>query len=939
MRRLAQLIVDWPKTILLLIFISTCFFAYHAQHIRLDSSVERLLPGNDPENQYYQEVRELFGNDEVGVIAVVADNIYAPEVLQKIQRVTEEIKQIEGIASVLSLANAVDPVVDVTDPPLLLPQIPTTPAATQSLKAKLADRPIYLKNLVGIDGRAAAINIFFAEMSNDAFMRLGVDDKVQAIVERENVAAIQGQQPDRWYYTGLPHFKVYSAKAMERDLSRFVPLMLLFIVVVLYFSFRSLRGVLLPTLTVIVSLIWTLGLMVLNGSALSLGSLALPPLILVIGVAYSLHVIAEYYELARPDRSPKEVVLETLGAINAPSLIAALTTVLGFFSQALNQIISIREMGIYSSVGIALAFVFSIVLVPALLVLLRVPAQQHEDFSPRLTIGLRKLTASVIRHRGAVIFGCAIATVLAAWQIPSIQVNSDFQSFFRASDPIRQATEIVNQRLAGSMAFNVVIDGTEKDVMKQWETLRRVRTLQEAIDALPGVDKTVSFVDYCLLIDRGVQEGGGGIVVSPEGELIEAAPIDPSQRKTFLENPEQLKGVMQLLAGRPKSFALVVNPDFSRTNIVVRTSLSRSTDIAATVEKIYALARDILPPELKVHPTGSVILLTKTTGDIVSGQIQSLTLTASVIFIVMAAMFLSARVGIIAMIPNLFPIVIFFGLMGLTGVALNFGTNIIASIALGLAVDDTIHLMYRLSSAVRNTDKESEALGESLSTVGKPALYYSLLLFLGFLTLGTSTFVPIQEFGLLSSATIVFGVIGELLLLPGLLATTRIITLWDLLYLKLGKEPHKNIQLFEGLRPIQARIVTLMGEFRSFPRGEPIIRQGEVGKEMFVLINGSADVIVNGHFIRTLHRGDVFGEMGLIRHHQRTGDIVSTEEVEVLAVDERFLHRMQRRYPRIGAKVLLNIAKIISDRLEDLNQRLTAVSSKEPKSGGAAATS
>jgi hypothetical protein len=298
-----------------------------------------------------------------------------------------------------------------------------------------------------------------------------------------------------------------------------------------------------------------------------------------------------------------------------------------------------------------------------------------------------------------------------------------------------------------------------------------------------------------------------------------------------------------------------------------------------------------------------------------------LTLTAVVIFLLMAAMFLSARVGVIAMIPNVFPIVIFFGLMGITGVALNFGTNIIASIALGLAVDDTLHLMYRLSSEVRSTDKESEALMETLSTVGKPALYYSILLVLGFLTLGTSSFVPIQEFGLLSAATIVIGVIGELLLLPALLATTRIITVWDLLNLKLGKDPHKTIQLFSGLRPLQAQIVTLMGELKQFPKGQHIIRTGETGKEMYLLLTGVADVIINpttqARRVRTLQRGDVLGEMALIGDHVRTADVVATDDVEVLAVNDRFLNRMQKRYPRIGAKIFLNLAKILSTRLQD----------------------
>jgi predicted RND superfamily exporter protein/CRP-like cAMP-binding protein len=925
MERIYHLIIHRPKSILLVILLLTGFFAYHARHIRLDTSVESLLPQDDPENQYYNDVRTLFGSDEVGVIGLIADDIYTPQVLQQLQRLTQEIEKVDGVTSALSLANLPDPIADVTAPPPIMPQIPATPAAAVELKQKLADRPMYVKNFVALDGRAAAINIFFAEMSNDEFMRRGIDDTIQAIVDRENATAAQEQSPVRLYYTGLPHFKVYSANAMWWDLSRFVPLMLLFIAVVLFFSFRSFRGVLLPTVTVVISLIWTLGIMVLTGSNLSLGSMALPPLVLVIGVAYSLHIVAEYYELAQPGRTGEEVVLETLRAMNAPALMAALTTVLGFFSQVVNQILSIRQMGIYSSVGIFLAFIFSILLVPALLVLMRLPTRRAETFAPGLSHGLRKVVGTVIRRRGTVIAICSGIVVLAGWQIPNIQVDSDFQSFFRPTDPIRQATDMINRHLAGSMVFNVVVDGNARDIMKKWETLRRLKDLQLAIDALPGVDKTTSFVDYCELLDRGIQEGGGGIEVSEEGELIEAPPPGTGKRTTFLENPSQLGGVMQLLAGRPKSFALVVDKEFSRTNILVRTSLSRSTDIAATVEKIKEAAAKILPPELVAHPTGSMILLTRTTGDIVSGQIQSLTLTAGVIFLLMAGLFLSLRVGVIAMIPNLFPIVVFFGLMGVSGVALNFGTNIIAAIALGLAVDDTIHIMHRLSSEVRGTDAPETALMESLATVGKPALYYSLLLFLGFLTLGLSSFVPTQQFGVLSAVTIVVGVAGELLLLPALLATTRIITLWDLLYLKLGKDPHKKIQLFAGLRPLQAKIVTLMGELKTFPRGQPIVRQGEMGNEMYVLVKGSADAFIhlNGQrqYVRKIEHGQVFGEMGLIRHHERTVDVIAAEDVEVLAVNELFLSRMQRRYPRIGAKIFLNIAKILSDRLQHSTER------------------
>ena len=916
MQRVSYLIVHRPKTIVFLILLLTGFFAYHVQHIHLDSSVDSLLARDDPEKGYYDEVRHQFGSDEIGVIGVIADNIYTPQVLQKIKRLTDEIKKISEVKDVFSLTNVPDIITSVAkEHALLVPDVNATHATFEELKNKLADQPIYLKNLVSADGRAAAINIFFANLGDDEFFRRGIDDTIQALVDREN-------GPEKLYYTGLPHFKVHSTRAMWGDLTLFIPLTLLLIMVALFLSFRSLRGVLLPTVTVVVSLIWTLGIMVLVGSSLSLGNIALPPLVLVLGTAYSLHIVAEYYELARPGRPVSEVVRETLRTTGMPLFIAALSTVMGFLSLVVNSIVSIRELGLYASVGISIAFVLSLVLVPALLVLMPLPARREEAFSPGISAALRKLATLSSHYRRTVIAAGLLITLLSVWQGFSIQVGSDFQSFFRETDPIRQATEAINRSLVGSMTFYVTIDGEERDVIKKWDTLWRIKNLQLYIDSLPGVEKTVSFVDYCEMLDRGIQEIP---LEPPEGEeMLEPPPLE--DRTTFWANPDQLKGVMRLVFLNATSVASVVNhPNYSRTIILVRTSLSRSNDIAALVDQIEVFARGHFPPELSVHPTGNLILLTRTTGNIVSGQIQSLALSAGVIFLLMAGMFLSARVGLIAMVPNVFPLFVFFGLMGASGAELNFGTNIIASIALGVAVDDTIHILMRLSSTVRTTVDQEQALLETLSTVGKPALYASVVLFLGFLTLGFSTFVPIREFGFLSAFTILIGLIGEIALLPALLATTPIISLWDLLHVKLGKDPHKTIGIFADLRPSQAKIAALMGELKFFPRGHAIIRHGEVSDEMFVMISGRAEVRVNSagqlHSVWEFQRGDLFGVTSLVRSENRVSDVIALEDVEVLAMDERFRRRIWR-YPRIAARIFFNISSYLLDLLQDSMQQM-----------------
>lgn len=908
MDQIYGLIVRRPKLILLLIVLLTAIFALQARHIQLDSSIESLLPREDPEKQYYEEIRQIHGSDEIVVIGLVTDNVYRPETVKKIERITEKIREMPEVKSVASLTNAQDVIRSVAEDTLLIPEIPTTDAGWNELKARVAEHPVYLKNLVSPDGRAAAINVTFLEsITDEEFMRRGLDERIQKILAEE-------EGPEKLYYTGLPRFKVHMVNSMREDLEYFLPLVLLCIVIVMFASFRSLRGVILPALTSAVGLTWTLGTIVLAGSSLSLGSITLPPLLLVLGTVYSLHVVAEYYELARPDTPASEVVRETLRKTAMPVLITALTTALGFASLAVNRIVSIREMGLFSAAGILFAFLLSVTLVPALLCLSPLPKKRADQFSPVVTSALQRICHLDIRYRRPIILTGILIAVLAAWQIPSIMVDSNFQSFFRKGDPIRADSDAINEHLAGSSAFYVTIDGKEKGLVTKWDTLKRIKELQLYINSLPGIEKTISLVDYCEILDRGIQ------AVPPWEEL--PGEKEPEPQKSFWENPSQLDGVMQLVSLNAKSISGVANPPlFSRTNIIVRTSLTRASDVASSVEKIQEFAAGTFPPELTVRATGELILHTRTSGDIVRGQIQSLGLAAGIIFVVMSTMFLSFRIGLIAMIPNIFPILVFFGLMGASGAVLSLSTNIIASIVLGIAVDDTIHLMSRLNSHVRETADREEALLHTFSTVGKPVFYTSVILFLGFLTLCVSSFVPIREFGILAAITMIVALAADVVLLPAILSTTRFITLWDLLYLKLGRDPHKVIPLFDGLRPLQAKIVTLMGELKTFSKGDAIVRQGDMGNEMFVLLKGTAEIHIQAQgqsrHITGLERGDVFGEMGLLRHHKRTADVVASEDVEVLAVNERFLSRVKRRYPRIGAQIFFNVAKILSDRLEE----------------------
>ena len=497
-----------------------------------------------------------------------------------------------------------------------------------------------------------------------------------------------------------------------------------------------------------------------------------------------------------------------------------------------------------------------------------------------------------------------------------VHVDSDFLYYFDENSDVRRANEAINHEIVGSNPFYIVIDGRQPGLLRRWEVLKEVKELQEFLLTLPGITSSLSLVDYLELLEKGLAGGGAGdLVVDDEGRVVTAPPT-----KTFWEDPRGLEPVLKLVDTSPATFKSVVTADFAKASVLVRTNLSGSRRIETTLSQIRAYIADHLPADLPVHLTGTFVLMTGTTSDIVDGQIKSLTLALGVIFVVLALMFLSAKVGFLAILPNVLPIVIFFGVMGGFGVLLNLGTSLIAAIALGIAVDSTIHYMARLNLELQGETDQAAAMVRTLRTVGVPIVYTTVALFFGFLTFSLSSFVPIQNFGILAGVTMFTSLGANLVLLPALLATTKIITLWDLIGVKLGDDPARTIPLFAGLSPNQARIVVLMGQIRRFAPGETIVRRGERGDEMFVLIQGTTEVWAGngperGQILRH-RRGAVSGE--------RTADVVATDQVEVLAVDGRFLDRIQRRYPRIAAKVFLNLTRILSDRLQQTTERFLA---------------
>jgi len=898
--RLFRLPVRWPRATLAALAAITLAAGVVASGVRIDSAIETLLPEHNEERRFVDEIHEEFGDEEITVVAVFADDVFAPATLAKVADLSTKFAAIDGVREVTSLATA--PMIASTEAGLetgpLMPVPPATAEEAAALRARVFASPLYLGSLVGSDGRSTSLTIFYESIGGREILRRDIDGQIRALVAR-------AEGPERLAVTGSPAFRAEAARLIQHDLAVFLPLSTLVIVAVLTFVFRSVRGVTMPLAMTTISLVWVVAFMVLTGSGITMGTLILPPLLIAEGTSYTIHMMSQYYQLVAPGRSSGELAEEVIEEVRIPLVVAALTTVLGFLTFVWSDIPAIREFGLYAAVGTFVLLVVSLSFVPATLTLLRPPRVVREGpAGPRwLTDLLEWLGRLSALHGRAVLAVFGVLAVVAIAGASRLRVETDYLSFFSPASTIRRDAAQIEEHLDGTQLFYVVLDtGTPRGLVRT-EVLRGLRDLERHLDAHPEVDTTFSLLGQLGLVKSALGDGG------------------PAEAPTTVNEVEQL-----LLVADPTYVRRVASDDLSRAVIVVRTSRTRltgSTAVARFLQEVEDWGAAHLPRGATARVTGTSVLLNHSADVIAWGQVTGLAQMLATLLVLLSLMFLSVRIGALALIPNVFPIMMLFGIMGWCGISLNVSTSLIAAIALGIVVDDTFHYLTAFNVEARRTGSAEAAARKTLRTHGPAMVATAIALAAGYVIVGFSSFGPVRDFGYLASLTMLIGVVTDLFVTPALVQRVKIITVWDLVRLRLGPRPQDQVPLLAGLGRLGARVVVLMGRLASAPRGATLMRRGQDTPELYVLLDGTAEVRSDdGRVLSTLGRGDVVGEMGALRRKPRSADVVVTADAEYLVIDERFLGRLRRRYPRLAATVFLNLSRILSDRLERTTEAL-----------------
>ncbi len=756
---------------------------------RVDISFEAFFDRDDPTYGAYLKYRDDFGSDEVSYLVYRApDDVHGPwdiEVMQKIAKLTEALEdEVPFVSEVTSLTNVefMEGVPDGIDIYDLLDDFPETQEELLVIRNKVMRKPTYIGGLINQDADIGAVIIEMELSSTDPPEALRVDpelgDRLDNVYPQVSYYAIEKilERPEyegiEFFHAGdVPLNSTYNIILLERELPLIMSLSIIIIGLLLAIIFRRVVGVAGPLLVVMFAVAASVAVIGINGWSIDFMFGLLPTLIIAVGVADSVHILAEFDVAYAKLGDRREALKKTLYLVGPPCLLTSLTTAAGFLSLSISPVKTVAHLAVYSAVGVLAAFIGSVTILSACLSFgSRTPEGSSRELepgaaerklakrkgSPRLRAMLLSVARFDIKYRNAILVVSAVIFIAAGFGIGKLTVDSNFLTEFSEKVPIRQVTAYVDEAMGGTTGVVYLFDTGEADGILDPAVLREIERVQDlAIAHGDVVKKTYSIVDILKDLNMSFHEGDPAYYVLPESRELIAQYMLIYESSGGEETEEYVSG------------------DFSRASLEIRCKLAETSRYAALVEKIDAHLEANPLQGSTVSLTGVGALWIKFVEYITWSQIRGVLIAFSVICVMMCFIFRSFKIGLLSMVPNIAPVVLCIGGMGWLGIHLDYMRLLIAPIAIGIAVDDTIHLITRFHREFLRCGKYEEALYAAMEDVGRALFVTSAILIAGFLINCISTMDSQVSFGALLSMTIFVALIADFFLMPAMVLALK----------------------------------------------------------------------------------------------------------------------------------------------------------------------
>jgi predicted RND superfamily exporter protein len=883
-------ILKRDRLIIIIIALITLFFAFQLPKIEIDNDIMTFLPDDNESVIVNNKMEDIFGSSDNMIVAVKAKrgNIFKSENIKLIDQLTEELAGVKNVDEVTSFSNS-DYIEGTSEGMVveeLVKEVPETESEITAFKSKLLAWDFYKNNLYSNNFKASQILISLkddvsAEQESELYYNI---KKITDKYEQDNLET---------YIAGTTAVNVLLGDKMIEDVKYLIPFIIVILFLALFLFFRKILPVILIMLTVSISTIWSVGLMAMLGIKMTLVSTVIPVLLLAVGSAYGIHILSHYYDyLAAEEGNPdlkrkQELVYKTVESMGKPVFLAGLTTVAGFGSLATSKIVPIKNFGLFTALGIFVAFMIAILMIPSLLLIINRRRKDSNDQNYSEVKHFEKLIVKLHNFYSqksiSLILVIFLVVIISLIGMDKIIIDSPLINMFKEDTEIRQADNFINNNFSGSSILTVLVEGNEKGSLTDPEILKSMDEMQNYLMAnnqevgkassistfIKRMNRVMHYPDTAVennedsadSDEQSSQESAGAsssfysetdnnsetdsssfysdseadnsdssssfysqdqssqpqeneaeavtenkgpdsenklseyqLVALLNNALAEAESLDLSSEEfvelinkklnykgaAYNEIPYDLNKypaqdrqglknlVSQYLLLYSGSLDDMINDQLEPDKARMLVQLNDPSNIvtARIKQDILDYGSENFPEEYELSVAGHANMSLASNELIIGSQINSIIVSFIIVFIIVAFAYKSLIAGIYGVIPLAFSLLINFALMGYTGIKLDIGTAMVASVAIGIGVDYTIHFLDKYHENRMKTDDLHQVTRNTLISTGKAIIFNALSVAAGFLVLLFSNFYPLVYLGLLIAVTMFTSSLASMTILP-----------------------------------------------------------------------------------------------------------------------------------------------------------------------------
>lgn len=758
--RYVRWVVSHPRTVVAVVTLATVFWASRLPALRVEVDPDANLPQSHPYIQALQTLEHRFGEKNLIVIGLFPKdrNIYSVAFLSKLQTITRRVGQLPGLinSTYASIAAPLMKAIEGGDDTLLVRPIlerpPVTSADVDEVRRRLYVNGFYLGTIAAEDGTAAAIIANFK-----------LTPQLPGYVQiQEHVEALLADEDDGTFvvhYAGPVALNAGLARITARTIILF-PFALLAIGLLHFEAFRTLQGMLLPLLTAIMAVVWSLGFMGWLQIPLDPFNTTTPILVLAVAAGHAVQILKRYYEEVERYRDSLVAVRVAVERVGPVMITAGIVAALSFFSLAAFDTAMMRNFGLLTGFGILSALIVELTLIPALRAMLPSPRikeltseAQSGQFLDR---GLQRIS-TVVNTRPTTVLYCTLGlAAVAAIGASRLHVDTSYKRQFGRSHPLRIADRALNDAFAGTNTLIFLVEGNENGVLTDPKSLRAIDDLQRFVERDSAVGKTLSIADVLKALHR--------VLRTEEMKDFDLPPSsDLANQYLFLYS----------MSGGPQDLDSQIDPDHrsAAVRVFLRNDSTRYGE--KLLSRVRRYVAESFPPDLTVRYSGTIASNAALTEVMVHGKILNMAQIAAIIIFVSALVLRSLLGGLLVATPLAVAVIVNFGVMGFLGVPLDIITSPIAAMAVGIGSDYAIYFLFRFREELTVSKTPALALASTMHTSGKAIVYVSSAIAGGYLILCISGYVFHLELGMLVALAMVVSSFATVTLLPALILITR----------------------------------------------------------------------------------------------------------------------------------------------------------------------